>query len=654
MLTIDEMALVFHKLVSLEEAIRIIDEKLEGIKPIGVELVPLSNAYGRILAEDVYARIDSPPFDRSTVDGYAVVAEDTYNADEANPAKLKLIGKAKVGEVPSIEVSSGTCVEISTGTPLPRGANAAVMVEYTKVEEGVVLIYKAVSPGENIAQTGSDASIGDLVFRKGRKLGARELGALAAIGYSEVKVYLTPRVALFSIGGELTPVSEKLEPGKIYDVNSHAISAMLKDLGVRIDFHGILPDDYTAIKKSIEEALEEHDVVITSGSTSAGFGDVIYRVFEELGGVIIHGLKVKPGKPTVIGATRDRKLLIGLPGFPLSAMMMFTALARPIIMKMMGVQASQEENTVKAKIPIKIETGKGKRHFVPVQILTSKEGLIAYPVTGDSGAATALSIADGFVEVEEEKQYISEDEEVVVKLFQPLKISSLSIVGSNCPALSILLDEAGLWDAKQVNVGSLSGWRAIKRGEADIAGTHLLDPETRQYNTHMPSRMDLEKEVEIYRGYVRTIGFVVQRGNPKNIKKLEDVLRDDVIFINRVKGSGVRTFIDIMLEELGVKDPGKKIRGYSYGVKTHTAVAASVSQGRADVGIAVGYVAELYGLEFIPLAEEYFDFVIRKDRLEKDSIKKFIKTLGSEPFHKKIREIPYYKPCRETGQKIFG
>lgn len=648
------MALVFHKLVSLEEALRIIDEKLGGIKPLGIESIELSHAYGRILAEDVYARADSPPFDRSIVDGYAVVAEDTYNADEANPARLRLIGKVRIGDIPSIEISSGTCVEISTGAPIPRGANAVVMVEYTKAEDGDILVYRGVSPGENIAQTGSDASIGDLILRRGRRIGPREIAALAAVGCSEVKVYVNPRVALLSTGNELVPISEKLKPGKIYDVNSHAISAMLKDLGLNVDFHGILPDNYTVIKKSIEEILEKYDIIITSGSTSAGFGDIIYKVFEDLGGVLIHGLKIKPGKPTVIGATDDRKLLIGLPGFPLSAMMIFMVLAKPIIMKIIGIQSLEEENTIKAKIPIRIETGKGRRYIIPVQILTSAKGLIAYPVTGDSGAATTLSIADGFIDVEEEKQYLSEDEEVVVKLFQPLKISSISIVGSNCPALNILLEEGGLWDAKLVNVGSFSGWRALKKGEADIAGTHLLDPETHEYNIHMPKKMGLENDVDIYRGYTRTIGILVAKENPKNIKNLEDILRNDIIFVNRVKGSGVRTFLDIKLAELGVRDPEKKIKGYTYEVKTHTAVASAVAQGRADVGIAVGYVSELYGLDFIPLTEEYFDFAVRKDRLSKESVKRFIETLRSESFHKKLKEIPYYKTCSETGQKIFG
>ncbi|MEN2974744.1 MAG: molybdopterin biosynthesis protein [Candidatus Caldarchaeales archaeon] len=646
------VALVFHKLLPIQEALRLVDEKLEGIKPLGSELLPLSNVYGRVLAEDVYARVDSPPFDRSTVDGYAVIAEDTYAADESNPVKLRLIGKVDIGSMPNLEISPRTCVEISTGAMIPRGANAVVMVEYTKIDKDSVLVFRGVSPGENIAQTGSDASIGDLILRRGRRLGAREVAALAAVGCREVKVFTKPRAALFSTGNELTPITENLEPGKIYDVNSYALRALLRDMGIDVDFLGILPDSYREIKESVEEALKRYDIVITSGSTSAGFGDIIYKVFEDLGGVLVHGLKIKPGKPMVIGATEDKKLLIGLPGFPLSAMMIFIVLVKPILMKMLGLAGHEEENIIRARIPFRVEVGRGKRNLLPVQIVSSPSGLVAYPLLGDSGTATTLSISDGFIDVDEEKQYISEGEEVEVRLFQPLKISSISIIGSHCPALDILLDEARIWDAKLVNVGSMTGWRAIKKGEADIAGTHLLDPETGLYNVHMLKKMDLEGQVDIFRGYIRTIGLLIPKGNPKKITSLEDILREDIIFVNRVKGSGVRTYLDIKLRELGVDYPEKKIRGYSYEVKTHTAVASAVSQGRADVGISLGYVAEVYGLDFIPLTEEFFDFAIRRDRLVKDSVKRFVETLKDRSFHEKLRKLPYYKLPREIGEKI--
>lgn len=646
------MAVIFHRTLSLDEAIRLIEEKLGGVRPLGVEVVKLDDAYGRVLAEDVYARVDSPPFDRSNVDGYAVVAEDTYGASEVSPVRLRLAGRVEVGSLPNIELCRGSCVEIATGAPIPRGANAVVMVEHTKPEGDSVLVFRGASPGENIAQTGSDASVGDLILRRGRRLGARELAALAAVGCGEVRVYVRPKVALFSTGGELVPLTEELGPGKIYDVNSHALRAMLRDLGAEVDFLGIVPDSYPLLKRALEDALEDHDVVVTSGSTSAGLGDMIYRVFGELGEVVVHGLRIKPGKPTAVAITGDGKIVFGLPGFPLSAMMVFMVLVKPVLAKMMGMEGREEDDRIRARIPIRLEVGRGRRNLIPVQVLSSPGGLVAYPVLEGSGAATALSISDGFIDVEEERQYIFEDEEVEVKLFQHLRPSSINVVGSNCPAVGMLLDLAGLWDARLVNVGSLAGWRAIKRGEADVAGTHLLDPETGQYNVHMLRKMGLVGEAEIYRGYVRTMGLVVQKGNPKRIKGLEDILREDVIFVNRVKGSGARTFLDVKLSEMGVREPEKAIRGYSYEVKTHTAVASAVAQGRADAGIAIGYVAKIYGLDFIPLADELFDFAVRRDRLEKRGVQLFLKTLRSQSFREKLKELPYYAPVTDTGERI--
>jgi len=647
------VALVFHKVVSIEEALEILEEKLGGLKPIGVEYVSIDEAYGRILAEDVYAVVDSPPFDRSTVDGYAVIAEDTYIADEANPVKLKLAGTVKIGAVSEIEVKNGTCVEVSTGACIPRGANAVVMVEYTKREDEHVLIYKAVAPGENIAQTGSDAAIGDLVIKKGRKIGFRELAALAAVGVNKVKVYSKPSVAVFSIGDELADLSQHLPPGKIYDVNRYSIISMLKALGLNPDFIKILPDDYDTIEREISEILEKYNIIITSGSTSAGFGDVVYRVFAKLGEVLVHGLRVKPGKPTVIAVGKDGKLFIGLPGFPLSTMMIFQVLVKPIILKIMGCEELVED-TVKARLGFRIDTGKGKRHLIPVHIVPSKTGLIAYPVISDSGAATTLSLVDGFIDIEEERQYVEEDEQVEVKLFEKIKFPELTIIGSNCPALELLLNQADIRNFKIINVGSLAGWRALKRGEADVTGTHLLDPETMTYNLHIPKKLGLEKEVELYRGYIRTIGLIVEKGNPKKISSLEDLLRDDVVFVNRVKGSGIRTYIDTMLSKMGVTEPEKKIRGYTYEVKTHNAVAVAIAQKRADVGVALGYVAKIYGLDFIPLTEEIFDIAVRKDRLEKESVKKILNTFNSQTFKEKLRELPFYRPHPEMGKKIFG
>lgn len=642
------MRKIFHELPTLREAL---ERVLEKVSPPGVEEVALDDALGRVLASDVYAMVDSPPFDRSLVDGYAVRAEDTYQADEENPVELKLVGKIDVGERPRVIIHEGECAEISTGAPIPRGANAIVMVEYTSQSGDKVKVFRAVRPGENIAQVGSDISAGDLVLRRGRMLTAREIAVLAALGYSKVMVYRRPRIAVFSIGTELVKPGQPLELGKIYDVNGYSIFSLLAELGLAAAFKGILPDDEEVILRSLREALEENDIVITSGGTSAGLGDLTYRAFEKLGRVIVHGVRVRPGKPTIIAITPGGRLLIGLPGFPLSAMMIFISLVKPILLRLMGVDM-EEPDTIRAEAAFRLNLG-GRTHLIPVHLVETSKGLRAYPMLGDSGSTSALLDADGFIEVPGEKQYLDEGEVVEVKLFRRYRPPSTVIIGSHCPALDLLIDVAGLRNIKMISVGSLGGWYALKRGEADIAGTHLLDEETMNYNIHMPRRLGLEDEVEIYGGYIREIGFITAPGNPKNIRGFEDLLRPDVVFVNRVPGSGIRTFTDLQLRRLGVMDPERRIRGYTYQVKTHTAVAAAVAQGRADVGIAVGYVAKIYGLEFIHLMDERFDLAVRKDRIYKRSVEVILETLGSRSFAERLSKLPHYRITDEIGRRIY-
>ena len=647
------MRRIFHRLLSPEEASRIIEERVKSMKKPELEVVKLSDALGRILAEDIYARVDSPPFDRAIVDGYAVKAEDVYRADEANPVELSLIGGVEVGETPRVELRSGECVEVATGAPMPRGADAVVMIEYTKRIGDKILIYRGVHPGENVAQTGSDITAGDLILRRGRRLSSRDIAILAAVGYDQVTVYKRLRAAFFSTGNELTSPPNPLEPGKIYDVNGYVIPAMLRDLGLDVDFLGILPDRYEVMLDAIGRALDEYDLVITSGSTSAGAGDVIYRVFEELGEIIVHGLRVKPGKPTVIALSRNGKLLVGLPGFPLSCATIFIHLIKPLLNKLTGAREEPRYLKVKARLPMRIETGGGKTWYIPVQLVDSPSGLTAYPILRGSGSASTLAESDGFIAVSEDTVFVDEGEEVEVSLFEDLKIPSISIIGSHCPGIDLILNLGEIYGAKVINVGSLSGWRALKLGTADISGTHLLDEKTMRYNLHMPDKLGLGGEVEIYGGYIREIGFMVARGNPKGIKGFEDLLREDVVFINRVKGSGIRTLIDIELRRMGVTDPEKRIRGYVYEAKTHTAVASAVRDGRADVGIGIGYVAELYGLDFIPIREERFDFAVRRDRLYKPAVRRFLEILGSRMFAEELDKLPHYRVHKQTGRRIY-
>ena len=643
------MRRIFHKLAEPDEVVSLL---LEKASPIGIEKIPLLNALGRVLASDVYAKIDHPPFDRSLVDGYAVRSEDVYQADEENPIELKLVGRIEVGDKPRIRIRSGECVEVATGAPIPAGADAVVMIEYTSRRGDKVLFYRSVSPGENIEQAGSDIAAGDLILRRGRRITAREVAILAALGYSEVEVYKAPRAAVFSIGRELAPPGSRIRLGQVYDVNGYSISLFLKEIGLDARYLGILPDDESAIMEGIAEALEKYDLIITSGGTSAGVSDLVYRVFDKLGKILIHGVKIKPGKPTIIAVTADGKLLLGLPGFPLSAIMILTTILRPALLKLVGLEEDPRESSTMARVPYRISTG-GRVHLIPVQLIETCKGLSAYPKLTSSGSVSTFLESDGFVITPGEKQYLDDGEEVEVKLFGAFKPASVTIIGSHCPALPVLLEIAGIRDAKLINIGSLGGWIALKRGEADLTGTHLLDEETMTYNLHMPRKLGIEDQVEIYGGYIREIGFIVAPGNPKKIKGFEDLLRPDVVFVNRVKGSGIRTFIDLELRKLGVRNPEKMIKGYTYQVKTHTAVAAAIAHGRADVGVGVGYAAKLYGLDFIPLAEEHYDLAVRKDRLYKPSVRKILEALKSKEFLERLKSLPYYRPHGRTGFRIY-
>ncbi len=650
------MALVYHRLVDVNEALKMVERALGGFRAFGVKKVPLVDALDRVLAVNVYAKVDSPPFDRSNVDGYAVIARDTYGATEAQPMPLRIVGRADVGLLPTIEVRSEECVEISTGAPMPRGADAVVMVEHTKRVRDVAYVYRAVTPGENVSQAGTDVCAGDLVLRAGRKLTPREIAVLAAVGYGDVEVYEGPRVAVFSTGEELVEPGKALEAGRIYDVNSYAICSMLTEVGAEAYFKGILKDDYDVMKRAISEALREYDVIIASGSTSAGFGDVMYKVFNEMGppGVLVHGLKLKPGKPTIL-AVANGKLLVGLPGFPLSAIIVFMTIVRPIVERMAGLKRGQERLQVNAVSAVRVEAGRGKRELIPVQIVGAEDKLVAYPVLAGSGAATSLAISDGFVEVPEDREFVDEGEEVKVTLLSPkLRMADLTIIGSHCLGIDLIMELLNGVESKVINVGSTTGWAAVSKGEADIAGTHLLDEETMRYNTPFIDRFEMKDKAVVVRGYARKVGFIVKKGNPKDIKGFESLLRNDIIMINRNKGSGIRTLIDMNLKRiLRDKDPRNVIKGYDYEAKTHTAVAAAIAQGRADVGIAIQAVCNMYDLDFIEICEEMFDFLIRKDRLKKGSVSAFLKILASEEFKRILPlRLKGYRAIEETGRIV--
>jgi len=646
-------AKVFHELVSVDEAIKRVLERTR-LEPKGVEYVDLESALYRVLAVDVYAPIDYPPFDRSEVDGYAVKSDSVSGVTELNPAIVRVVGRLNAGEWRDLGCEEGA-VEVSTGAVIPSACDAVVMKEYAEEEGGFVRIYRPVAPGENVSTAGSDISAGDLILPRGIVLRHEHIALLAGLGLPSVPVFIKPKIAVYSTGSEVVRPGEALKPGRVYDVNGFLVTSFLRELGAEAVYRGILPDDYNSLREAISVDLENYDAVFTSGGTSAGEHDLVYRVFRELGELVVHGLKAKPGRPTAIAVSKG-KLLVGLPGFPLSTYMILVRVVKPLISKLTGLRYYEER--LYARLPIKVRKGLGKTWLLPSIIVESGDGYTAYPVTFSSGSIYAIAFSDGFVELDENVDYLEEGSLVPFYAFSERARSSskLVVIGSNDPLLENLLVESGLvYASKVLNTGSLGGWVAASRGEVDIAPTHLFDPETGLYNTPFLEKYGLSGKAVIVRGYDRLIGLVVARGNPKGIRGFEDFFRGDVRIVNRPRGSGVRALLDMNLErvarELGLswREVPLVVKGYTYEVKTHTAVAIAVKMGKADVGLAVGYVADIYGLDFIPLTWEEYDFLVPSNKLEKPLVRAFIEALRGLESLDNFAFEKHYRVPRDVG-----
>jgi len=527
-----------------------------------------------------------------------------------------------------------------------------------------VKVYRATHPGENVSSAGSDLMAGELALRRGVKLSSRELGILAALGLKEVACYVRPRVAILSTGSELAEPGSMLPPGKIYDINSFSLHAAVVELGCIPLFLGVVPDEASRLKAKILEGLSHAHLVLVSGGTSAGAGDILYRVLEELSGsLLFHGVAVKPGKPTV-AAVVEGKLVIGLPGYPTSALMIFHRLVKPVLAAMMGFQLGEEE-AVEAVLGEKVFSEQGRREFLPVHLYLGEKGLVAFPCKGGSGAITTLASADGFLEIGEDRVILDEGEKVRVRLLtREFRPPHLVIVGSHCLGLELLLKilrEDYPWLVfKTVNVGSAGGLAALRRGEADIAGVHLLDEETGQYNIPFLERYGLGGRVALFRGYQRRQGFLVAKGNPKQFKGVQDLLRPDICMINRNPGSGTRILLDLHLRRLAEKlglsfeELTSKVKGYEVEARSHSAVASAIAQGRADVGLGIETIASQYGLDFIPLTLEQYDFAVRLESLSKPSVQAFLQTLSSQKFKDALTsQTRGLIPTQDTGRRLL-
>ena len=602
----------------------------------------LADALGCALTEDVVAPIDVPPFDRSNVDGFAVRSSDLASASEASPVRLTLNDEViACGVAPARPVLSGTATSIATGGPLPRGADAVVMVEHTQPSGGrAIEIRRAASPGQFVSYAGSDIARGEALLRAGTIIGSREIGICAACGIAQVAVARKLRVAVISTGDELVQPGKQLTPAAIYDINGAIVTAAVNENGGEAAFLGAVPDDEVLLEVAMRKALAQSDMLVVSGGTSKSAGDVSHRIIARLGkpGIIAHGVALKPGKPLCL-AVCDGKPVIILPGFPTSAMFTFHDMIVPLLRRMAGLPPRPDAKVV-AKVPVRIASELGRTEFVMVSLVEGSDGLIAYPTGKGSGAITSFAQADGFLKVDALADQMPAGTEAEVTLFTPhVRVPDLVIVGSHCTGLDLVtaqLSRAGL-SVRSIAVGSLGGLAAAKRGECDLAPIHLFDDKTETYNTPF-----LIYGLELVPGWRRMQGIVFRKGDARfeGLSAQEAVrvaLADPAcIMVNRNRGAGTRILIDRLLGDV-------RPDGYWNQPRSHNAVAAAIAQHRADWGMTIAPVAHASGLGFIPLAEEHYDFALVSARKQRPAVLAFLDALVSEQSRAALTQAGFRK-----------
>jgi putative molybdopterin biosynthesis protein len=598
--------------------------------PRGSEIAPLKEALGRVLADDVVSPVDVPSFDRSNLDGFAVVAEDTFGASEEVPRVVSLSQEEiPTGFVPDTAIRPGKAVAIATGGMIPRGADAVVMMEHAEVHPddagGQLHIARAVTAGTGVSFAGTDITAGETVLRRGQLLTSRDTGVLAAIGVAAVNVWRKPIVAILSTGDEIIAPGEEMRPPMVYDSNAQVLADAVRELGGEPRRLGITRDDTDALRERLRYALEFADIVLLSGGTSKGAGDVSYRVVAELDdpGIVAHGVALKPGKPICLAATGGRAVVV-LPGFPTSAIFTFHEFVAPVVRLLAG-RSDERKTIVPARLAVKVNSEIGRTEYLLVGLVEMaakgrETSLLAYPMGQGSGSVTTFSRADGFATIGRHEEIVQAGTVIDVQLLgRDLQLADLVVIGSHCIGLDYLLGELQRQNvrSKFLAVGSSGGLYAVMRGECDIAGVHLLDPITGEYN-----RPFLTPTLDLIPGYGRQQGIVFRRGDPRfeglsAHHAIANAVADrGCVMVNRNQGSGTRVLIDRLLGN--ARPPG-----YAVQPRNHNAVAAAVAQCRADWGITLDTIARGAGLGFIPVQAERFDFILPTSRAERPGVLAF-------------------------------
>ncbi len=590
--------------MTLADAIRKYREALKTAAcadPLAGELIPVSDALGRITSEAVIAKISSPFYHSAAMDGYAVRFSDTFGAAETRPKRLNVPIEA---------------VAIDTGDPMPDGFNAVIMIEdVEKISDLEIEILKPSTPWQHVRLVGEDIVATELIIPENHVVRDVDMAAMIASGHNTVNVRRRPVVSIIPTGTELVDPGNVPKRGEIIDFNSTMLSAMASECGAHAIRKSIVRDDATLLRKTILDSLAESDVVVINAGSSAGREDFTADVIAELGNVIVHGVAIKPGKPVILGIVKG-KPVIGIPGYPVSAALTFNLFVKTLIYSLLGIMPP-DAGTITAKLSRQVASTLGVEEFIRVKLGSVAGNLIATPVTRGAGALMSLVRADGIIRVPVQSEGIALNHEVSVDLLRsPHDIENTIVcIGSHDNVLDVLANflkkKKPEFSLSSAHVGSMGGLLALRRREAHLAGTHLLDEETGEYNVSYIKKLLPEQKVLLINLVYRTQGFIVPQGNPKEIKGFEDLRRQDVIFVNRQAGAGTRLLTDLYLKRLKI-DP-RNVNGYDHEEFTHMAVAAAVQSGAADTGLAVLSAARALQLDFIPVARERYDLAIMSE-----------------------------------------
>lgn len=610
-------------------------------EPLEAEEIPTTEARGRITAEPVFAARSVPHYHCAAMDGISLRAADTFGASEVSP----------------VELGPEQFAVVDTGDPIPAEHDAVVMIENVQeLPDGRVRLIDAASPWQHIRLAGEDIVATELLLPSAHSLRPTDLAAMLAAGVTTVRVRRKPGVGIVATGDEIVEAGvagggEELPPGKIVDSNSHLIAGMVTEAGGIPQRRGIVPDDPEQIRAALVEAARTCDVVAVIAGSSAGREDFVPRLIGEAGELIAHGVDLMPGKPMSLGVVEGTPV-IGVPGYPVSAYVVGEQFLKPLVYRLLGRSIPPAE-MVPVTMGRRTASKMGHEEFVRVKVGRVGARLVAVPLARGASLLTSVVRADGIVRIPATSEGVEAGETVPVALLRPVAEieNTVLIIGSHDITLDLLADEVKRRHPEitlaSAPVGSLGGLSALKRGEAHLAGTHLLDEETGEYNVSYVRRLFPEGGIVLINLCYRQQGLIVPPGNPQGLATLRDVIDRRLTFINRQRGSGTRILLDYELKRMGLE--ASQVVGYEREVFTHLAVAAAVASGAADAGLGILAAARALRLDFIPIAEERYDLALRRDFLELPRVQAVLELITTPEFRARVEALGGYD-LRDVGE----